>query len=195
MLAIVFVHGLFWSGLLTAAGAYVTDLMPASRRAEGIGYYGISTHPRGGHRPRGRPLGLSARLALALRLHRHIEFDDGAYCDAVGGISTQYRRGGDALAVARSAGVAGDDRVADAVSCCRSATGASRASWRFIRRSSGSTPPSLFFSVVRGRDGFDAAVFGDAGRSHRSGEGAGAVSAADGRWATRCWRLADRKGC
>lgn len=43
MLAIVFVHGLFWSGLLTAAGAYVTDLMPASRRAEGIGYYGIST--------------------------------------------------------------------------------------------------------------------------------------------------------
>jgi MFS family permease len=43
MLAIVFVHGLFWSGLLTSAGAYVTDLMPASRRAEGIGYYGIST--------------------------------------------------------------------------------------------------------------------------------------------------------
>jgi MFS family permease len=43
MLAIVLVHGLFWSGLLTAAGAYVTDLMPASRRAEGIGYYGIST--------------------------------------------------------------------------------------------------------------------------------------------------------
>jgi MFS family permease len=43
MLVIVFVHGLFWSGLLTAAGAYVTDLMPADRRAEGIGYYGIST--------------------------------------------------------------------------------------------------------------------------------------------------------
>jgi MFS family permease len=43
MLVIVFIHGLFWSGLLTAAGAYVTDLMPASRRAEGIGYYGIST--------------------------------------------------------------------------------------------------------------------------------------------------------
>lgn len=43
MLVIVFVHGVFWSGLLTAAGAYVTDLMPAARRAEGIGYYGIST--------------------------------------------------------------------------------------------------------------------------------------------------------
>ena len=71
--------------------------------------------PRRRRRPRGRPLGLSARLALALRLHWHIEFDDGDYCDAVGGISTQYRRGGEAVAVARSAGVARDDRVADAV--------------------------------------------------------------------------------
>ena len=43
MLVIVFVHGVFWSGLLTAAGAYVTDLMPPSRRAEGLGYYGISS--------------------------------------------------------------------------------------------------------------------------------------------------------
>jgi MFS family permease len=43
MLVIVFIHGLFWSGLLVAAGAYVTDLMPESRRAEGIGYYGVST--------------------------------------------------------------------------------------------------------------------------------------------------------
>jgi MFS family permease len=29
--------------LLTAAGAYVTDLMPPSRRAEGLGYYGLSS--------------------------------------------------------------------------------------------------------------------------------------------------------
>jgi MFS family permease len=43
MLAIVLVHGVFWSGLLTAAGAYVTDLMPPSRRAEGLGYYGLSS--------------------------------------------------------------------------------------------------------------------------------------------------------
>lgn len=43
MLVIVVIHGLFWSGLLTAAGAYVTDLMPPSRRAEGIGYWGIAT--------------------------------------------------------------------------------------------------------------------------------------------------------
>lgn len=43
MLAIVLLHGVFWSALLTAGGAYVTDLMPATRRAEGIGYYGLST--------------------------------------------------------------------------------------------------------------------------------------------------------
>jgi predicted MFS family arabinose efflux permease len=39
----VIVHGAFWSGLLTASGTYVTALVPVSRRAEGIGYYGLST--------------------------------------------------------------------------------------------------------------------------------------------------------
>lgn len=43
MLAVVAVHGVFWSGLLTASGAYLTDIIPAHRRAEGIGYYGFST--------------------------------------------------------------------------------------------------------------------------------------------------------
>lgn len=43
MLAIVFVHGLFWSGLLSASAAYTTDIIPPSRRAEGIGYWGLST--------------------------------------------------------------------------------------------------------------------------------------------------------
>jgi MFS family permease len=43
MLALVAVHGLFWSGLLTSAGAYAMSLMPAARRAEGIGYWGMST--------------------------------------------------------------------------------------------------------------------------------------------------------
>ena len=41
MLAIV--HGLFWSGLLSASAAYMTDIIPESRRAEGIGYWGLST--------------------------------------------------------------------------------------------------------------------------------------------------------
>jgi MFS family permease len=43
MLALVLVHGVFWSGLLTASGAYLADIIPPHRRAEGIGYYGFST--------------------------------------------------------------------------------------------------------------------------------------------------------
>jgi predicted MFS family arabinose efflux permease len=43
MLALVVVHGLFWSGLLSASAAYVVALVPAVRRAEGMGYWGLST--------------------------------------------------------------------------------------------------------------------------------------------------------
>ncbi|HEY8551179.1 MAG TPA: MFS transporter, partial [Vicinamibacterales bacterium] len=43
MLLLVAVHGCFWSGLLTSSGAYAMSLMPPSRRAEGIGYWGLST--------------------------------------------------------------------------------------------------------------------------------------------------------
>lgn len=43
MLAIVLVHGVFWSGLLSASAAYMTSMLPANRRAEGIGYWGLST--------------------------------------------------------------------------------------------------------------------------------------------------------
>jgi predicted MFS family arabinose efflux permease len=43
MLALVLVHGLFWSGLLSGSATYVTSLVPASRRAEGMGYWGLST--------------------------------------------------------------------------------------------------------------------------------------------------------
>jgi len=42
-LVLVFFHGLFWSGLLSASSAYMTDTIPESRRAEGIGYWGMST--------------------------------------------------------------------------------------------------------------------------------------------------------
>jgi len=42
-LVFVFFHGLFWSGLLSASSAYMTDLLPEGRRAEGIGYWGMST--------------------------------------------------------------------------------------------------------------------------------------------------------
>jgi MFS family permease len=43
MLAIVVVHGMFWSGLLSASGAYVTDTVPATRRAEGLSYWGFAS--------------------------------------------------------------------------------------------------------------------------------------------------------
>ena len=43
MLALVLIHGLFWSGLLSASATYVTSLVPVSRRAEGLGYWGLST--------------------------------------------------------------------------------------------------------------------------------------------------------
>jgi MFS family permease len=43
LLLLVPVHGLFWSGLLSASAAYMTDILPESRRAEGIGYWGLST--------------------------------------------------------------------------------------------------------------------------------------------------------
>ncbi len=43
MLALVVIHGVFWSGLLVAASSYVTDLVPPLRRAEGMSYWGMST--------------------------------------------------------------------------------------------------------------------------------------------------------
>ena len=43
LLVLVFAQGVFWSGLLSASSAYMTDFIPESRRAEGIGYWGMST--------------------------------------------------------------------------------------------------------------------------------------------------------
>ena len=43
ILALVLVHGVFWSGLLSASSAYVTDIVPESRRAEGMGYSGFAS--------------------------------------------------------------------------------------------------------------------------------------------------------
>jgi MFS family permease len=42
-LALAFFHGWFWSGLLSASAAYVTDIVPDSRRAEGFGYWGLAS--------------------------------------------------------------------------------------------------------------------------------------------------------
>ena len=43
MLALSIPHGIFWSGLLSASSTYMTNLLPERRRAEGIGYWGLST--------------------------------------------------------------------------------------------------------------------------------------------------------
>ena len=43
MLALAVVHGIFWSGLLSASSAYMTNMLPERRRAEGIGYWGLSS--------------------------------------------------------------------------------------------------------------------------------------------------------
>jgi len=43
LLAVVLAHGVFWSGLLTGSAAYTTNMLPESRRAEGIAYWGLST--------------------------------------------------------------------------------------------------------------------------------------------------------
>jgi MFS family permease len=43
MLAVVVVHGMFWSALLSASSAYMAGTIPASRRAEGLGYWGLAS--------------------------------------------------------------------------------------------------------------------------------------------------------
>jgi MFS family permease len=43
LLALVLVHGIVWSSLLSASAAYMTGVLPVSRRAEGIAYWGLAT--------------------------------------------------------------------------------------------------------------------------------------------------------
>ena len=60
LLAVVFVHGLFWSALLSASGAYMTSTIPEARRAEGIGYWGLTS-----------ALSVAAAPALGFWVYRH----------------------------------------------------------------------------------------------------------------------------
>ena len=43
VLVLALVQGVFWSGLLSASAAYMAQMLPERRRAEGIGYWGLST--------------------------------------------------------------------------------------------------------------------------------------------------------
>ncbi len=74
LLVLAVVHGTFWSGLLSASAAYVTDLVPESRRAEGIGIWGLATvvaimvAPATGFAMLSRGWGWVCGLAAALNL-------------------------------------------------------------------------------------------------------------------------------
>lgn len=43
ILALVFVQGFFWSGMLSASSSYMISILPVSRRAEGLGYGGLAS--------------------------------------------------------------------------------------------------------------------------------------------------------
>ena len=59
MLALVLLHGVVWSALLSASAAQVADLLPESRRAEGLGYWGFSTI-----------LAIAVAPSVGFRMHR-----------------------------------------------------------------------------------------------------------------------------
>ncbi len=42
-LVLVVFHGMFWSGLLSASSAYLLEIVPQTRRTEGIAYWGLSS--------------------------------------------------------------------------------------------------------------------------------------------------------
>jgi MFS family permease len=60
LLVLVPLHGVFWSGLLSAGAAHMADQLPETRRAEGLGYWGSST-----------VLALAFAPTVGLWLHKH----------------------------------------------------------------------------------------------------------------------------
>jgi len=60
MLLVALGHGLIWSALLTASGAYMTATIPHGRRAEGLSYWGLSS-----------VLAIGAAPALGFWVYRH----------------------------------------------------------------------------------------------------------------------------
>ena len=43
LLAVAIVHGVLWSGILTSSGGIMANLIPASRRTEGLAYWGMAS--------------------------------------------------------------------------------------------------------------------------------------------------------
>src|SRR5829696_5798337 len=72
MLALVVVHGVFWSGLLSASAAYLTSLLPEQRRGDQL--LGAVERRRRRLRAAERLLDHAAwRLGVDLRLLRHAQ--------------------------------------------------------------------------------------------------------------------------
>jgi MFS family permease len=60
LLVVVVLHGLFWSALLSASGAYMLATIPDGRRGEGLGYWGLAS-----------VLAMGAAPALGFWVYRH----------------------------------------------------------------------------------------------------------------------------
>ncbi len=60
LLVIGCLHGFFWSGMLSASGAMIVEIIPAARRTEGIGYYGIAA-----------TAAIAVAPAIGLAVYRH----------------------------------------------------------------------------------------------------------------------------
>ncbi len=73
MLGLTAVHGVFWSSVLTASAAYMTGILPASRRAEGIAYWGLAS-----------VLALAAGPTVGFWLY---QFGWSVVCAAMGGLN------------------------------------------------------------------------------------------------------------
>ena len=170
MLALVVVHGVFWSGLLSASAAYLTSLLPERRRAEGISYWGLSSVAAIAVAP---PIAFwmmrARRLAVDLHFVRRPQRADGR--DRVG-TSTS------------------DPSTAQLPLPLDAAAPAPIIEWRVLVLSLtlflysfgygaitsfsamyadaiGVTPKSLYLTVARGRDPVHATAVGHARRPHR----------------------------
>lgn len=147
MLWLVAAHGVVWSGLLAASSAYTSDLVPASRRAEGIGYWGLSTM-----------LAVAVAPGVGLWLY---QFGWTAMCVSVGGLN---------LVMAGIAFALPDDRAARPQSANTAFFTRDLVEWRVLvvaltmflyafgyggvtsfaamyARANGVAPPSLYFTA------------------------------------------------
>ena len=79
MLGLVLLHGVFWSGLLSASSAYMTDIIPEAPAGGGDRLLGPVHHRGRGLRARHRLRGVPPRLDLAVRGDRRAEPPDGGH--------------------------------------------------------------------------------------------------------------------